>query len=103
MPLPQLIQVHSETLRVARALVVVPEPPQGLDRPGIAVLVARPLDTHLDQVPQRADHVGGMAGFPQPDQLQPLLVRPCPGAATAVAQASSSESSLMSTLISSRT
>src|ERR1019366_8362361 len=48
---------------------VVPEPSEGLDRLGVAVLAARPLDTPLDQVPQRADPVSGVAGFPQPDQL----------------------------------
>jgi len=78
LPLAQFVQVGGEARPAARALVVVPEPPEGLDRLGVAVLIARLLDTQLDQVLQRADHVSGVAGFPQPDQLKPLLFRHLP-------------------------
>ena len=48
------------------------EPPDGLDRFGIAVLVAGSLQPQLDQVLVRADHVSGMVLLPQLDQLEPL-------------------------------
>jgi hypothetical protein len=70
--LPQVDDVGGETGRVAGAVVGVPETFDGLDRLGVAVLVAGPFQADLDQVLVGADHVGGMGHLPDLNQLEPL-------------------------------
>jgi len=70
--LPQVGEVGSESGVVAGLAASVMKPPYGLNRLGIAVLIAGSLQAQLDQVLVGADYVSGMIFFPQLDQLEPL-------------------------------